>query len=113
MREFGKGHSRQDYTPAQRATQTREMLQTLDLLTHHAQGKKIKRNFLSAGFQQVQHQQDANSKLQGNSGIIPGKVRNGSGSCPQVFHLKERIQEGFPTHETGTKTTGQNTLVTL
>lgn len=51
--------------------------------THRAKNK-IKRS-LSAGFQQFQHQQDAKSKLQGNSGITPGKVSDGSGSCPQAF----------------------------
>lgn len=52
--------------------------------TAHTQGKKkkkIKRR-LSAGFQQFQHQQDAKSKLQGNSVITPGKVRDGSGLRP-------------------------------
>lgn len=42
---------------------------------------------------QVQHQQDANSKLQGNSGIIPGKVRDGSGSCPQGLSSSQNWEQ--------------------
>lgn len=53
------------------------MLQTLVLPTHctHAHGAKNQEDHLSAGFQQIQHQRDARSKLQGselqgNSGIV-------------------------------------------
>lgn len=110
--EFGKGHSRQDSTPAQRGNQTREMLQALDLLTHRTQGTNREELF-SAGFQQVQHQQDAKSKLQGNSGMIPGEVGDGSGSSHKCFNWrKEQMRTLLPT-KTGTRATSHNMLVPL
>lgn len=78
----------------------------------HTQGDN-QEELLSAGFQQVQHQQDAKSKLQGNSGIIPGKVRDGSGSCPQVFQLEKEFTRVVLLTKACTRATSQNMLVPL
>lgn len=72
--KFGKGCSRQASTPAQRLVKRYRCWFFQHTAHMHTQGKN-QEDHLSAGFQQVQHQQDARSKLQGsklqgNSGII-------------------------------------------